>query len=152
MSQAQAATNAAALRALAEQLEMLGYRSDDVLKVADRLARQLIADGYRRIEAIPPRGNGGSDTARAAALQATRDAVAAAHARTGRPAQPASIRQLQRLAVALGADGVTERQDRLDWCSAMVGRELTSSTQLSTTEARQLTDQLQAQPEPEQAP
>src|SRR4051812_27939909 len=99
MSQQQVATNHAAIRALAATMETAaGHEINDVLAIAGRAAAELINAGYRKVEPIPPRGNGGSDQARADALAATRAAVAAATGRTAHTPM-ASPRQLQKLAI-----------------------------------------------------
>jgi hypothetical protein len=154
MSQQQVATNHAAIRTLAAGMEAAaGHDIHDALAVAGRLAAELIANGYRKVELIPPRGSGGSDQARADALAATAAAVAAARDKTltAPPTAMATQRQLTTLAIALSQDGIRERPDRLTWCGAMVGRELTSSTELTRNEAGRLIDHLTA-PLPDEPP
>ena len=154
MSQQQVATNHAAIRTLAAGMETAaGHDIPDVLAVAGRLAAELIANGYRKVEPIPPRGNGGSDQARADALAATAAAVAAARDKTltTPPTAMATQRQLTRLAIALSEDGIRERPDRLTWCGGMVGRELTSSSELTRNEAARLIDFLTV-PLPDEPP
>jgi hypothetical protein len=157
MSQSQAATNAAAIRNLADRLERAGWAGDPQAE-AEAICRQLLDDGFapiRRPEPIPARGTGGSPQARAEALAATAAAVARAKAAHGDdPAsQPAATpRQLTRLAILLSEDGIRDRQARLDWASAMAGRTLTSSTELTRAEAGRLIDALEAPPLPAEPP
>ncbi|MEI4273913.1 hypothetical protein TEK04_19505 [Klenkia sp. LSe6-5] len=149
MTQQQVATNHAAVRALAATMERAaGHEIPDVLTIAARAATELLAAGYRRVETIPPRGNGGSEQARAAARQATADAIAAAKASrlAAIPVPMATQRQLTTLAIALSEDGTSDRTDRLAWCSAMVGRELTSSSELTRNEASRLIDAVTGPP------
>jgi hypothetical protein len=47
------AANATALRNLAARLERLGYTGDTYAE-AEHIALNLLADGYRRIETVPP--------------------------------------------------------------------------------------------------
>lgn len=155
MTQQQVATNHAAVRGLLAAFERAaGHEIADGLAVAARAAAELIAVGYRRVETVPPRGNGGSDAARAAARQATADAVAAAKASrlAAIPVPMATQRQLTALAVALAEYGTRVRQDRLDWCSALVGRELTSTSELTRDEASRLIDAITAPPLPPEPP
>jgi len=49
----QIATNSTAIRNLAGRLESLGYAGDDVLEVAEKLAMNLLSDGYRPVERVP---------------------------------------------------------------------------------------------------
>lgn len=157
MSQHQVAANERATRNLAARLERAGYPGDPQAE-AEVIVAQLLADGLAPIprpEPIPPKGTGGSHAARAAALKAAAEAVAAAKARRQAPTQPepaATPRQLTKLAILLSEDGVRERQERLDWCSAMVGRDLTSSDQLTRAEAHRLIESLEAAPEPDEPP
>lgn len=51
---AQIAVNATAVRNLAEKLTTLGYTGDDVHDIAEHIALNLLADGYRRLEKPPP--------------------------------------------------------------------------------------------------
>lgn len=155
MTQQQVATNHAAVRALAATIERAaGHEVHDVLTIAARAAAELHAAGYRKVEPIPPRGNGGSAEARAAARQAAADAVSAAKARrlSAIPVPMATQRQLTALAVALAEDGTRERADRLAWCSALVGRGLTSTTQLTRDEASRLIDLVTGPPAVEEPP
>lgn len=50
----QIAVNATAVRNLADRLTQLGYKGDDVHDVAEHIALNLLADGYRRLEKPPP--------------------------------------------------------------------------------------------------
>lgn len=50
----QIAVNATAIRNLAHRLTQLGYSGDDVHDVAERIAMNLLADGYRRLEQPVP--------------------------------------------------------------------------------------------------
>jgi hypothetical protein len=50
---AQVGTNATALRNLAARLERLGYTGDTYAE-AEHIAVNLLADGYRRVEPVPP--------------------------------------------------------------------------------------------------
>lgn len=52
MTTAQIATNAAAIRNLAARLERLGYGGDCHAE-AEHIALNLLADGYKRVEAPP---------------------------------------------------------------------------------------------------
>jgi hypothetical protein len=47
------ATNATALRNLAARLERMGYTGDTYAE-AEHIALNLLADGYQRIEPVPP--------------------------------------------------------------------------------------------------
>lgn len=49
--------------------------------------------------------------------------------------EPASRGDLQRLSIRLGELGIKDRQDRLDWTGAVVGRVITSSKDLTHDEA-----------------
>lgn len=79
MTAHQVAVNHRAVANLAGRLESLGYTGDDVHEVAERLAAELLADGYRPVERPPaPSGPGASREAIEAALRAAREAVTAA--------------------------------------------------------------------------
>jgi hypothetical protein len=53
VSLAQVGTNSAALRNLAARLERMGYTGDTYAE-AEHIAVNLLADGYRRVEPVPP--------------------------------------------------------------------------------------------------
>jgi hypothetical protein len=57
---------------------------------------------------------------------------------------PASQGLQRTLAIKLGDFGLKTRADRLAFCSGMVARELVSSAELSTAEARQILETVQA--------
>ena len=71
------ARNQAAIRNLAGRLEALGYDGDDVHTVAEHLAVNLLADGYRPIEPTPgPRpATVATEAQRQAALAAIRETL-----------------------------------------------------------------------------
>ena len=78
----QVVTNHKAVANLAARLEQLGYRGDDVHQVAEHLALNLLADGYRRVDPpVPTTGPGATRDAIEAAKQAAAAAVAAARAK-----------------------------------------------------------------------
>lgn len=86
MTIGQISVNHRAVVNLAGRLEQLGYRGDDVHAVADHLARNLIADGYRPIQPpVPAQGPGASREAIEAARAATQAAVRAARERRLNP-------------------------------------------------------------------
>lgn len=74
MTITQVSVNASAIRNLADKLTRLGYERDDVHDVAEKLAMNLLADGYRRIETPPALRPTNAATAeqRAAALDTIR--------------------------------------------------------------------------------
>lgn len=77
----QHATNAAALRNLADTLERWGL--SDPHDRAQHIANTLLADGYRRTAPpIPTTGSNATPAARAAALAACAEAVRAAKDKT----------------------------------------------------------------------
>lgn len=81
MSVHQVAANATAIRNLAARLERLGFVGD-AQDEAEHIARELLADGYRRVEQPPPlRGTRSTPAARAQALTAAAEAVADAKLR-----------------------------------------------------------------------
>jgi hypothetical protein len=61
--------------------------------------------------------------------------------------RPASQGQLQQLGILLGEAGVSNRDNRLRVVSTMVGRELTSSGELTLIEARDVIKQLKSKVE-----
>lgn len=78
MTPHQIATNASAVRNLAGQLEALGF-TGDAYAVAEKLAVNLLADGYKPVDApVPVVGPSSTPEARQAALSAARAAVDAA--------------------------------------------------------------------------
>lgn len=99
-------------------------------------------------EAPPVRGSSSTQAARDEARRALAEALAANKERRtgGQPEPSASPRDLTRLGVLLSEDGVKDRRERLDWCGAMVGRDLTSSTELTRAEAHRLIRSLEAVP------
>ena len=80
----QIAVNSQALINLAAKLEQLGYAGDDVHDVAERLAMNLLADGYRRLDPVPDLRPTSLATAaqRARHLEAIRAELAAAQRKT----------------------------------------------------------------------
>jgi hypothetical protein len=76
----QIAVNSQALINLAAKLEQLGYAGDDVHDVAERIALNLLSDGYRRVEAPPPLRpeRVASEAVRKAAVKTASDAISAA--------------------------------------------------------------------------
>lgn len=88
MTVEQVSLNHAAVAQLAERLTALGYQGDDVHRVAESIAVNLLAAGYKRLTRQSPqdvpgivRGPGSTETARRDALVAAQRAVDAARAR-----------------------------------------------------------------------
>jgi hypothetical protein len=76
------ATNATALRNLADRLERMGYAGGDAYTEAEHIALNLLADGYRLIEKPPPlQGSTSTEAARRAAIEAAAEAVRSARER-----------------------------------------------------------------------
>ena len=160
MTQSQVAINAAAIRGLAATLALHGVA--DPQELAEAIARQLLRDGFAPIRLpvqIVPRGPGSTEETRQEVLARVRAEVA--RAKAARQADPdvpmATDRQLSRLAINLSQDGMADRQQRLDWCSAMVGRTVTSSRELTRAEAARLIDAIEvpvraSAPPPEEDP
>ena len=80
MTVTQVSVNASAIRNLADKLTRLGYERDDVHDIAEKLAMNLLADGYRRIETPPALRPTNAATAaqRAAHIEAAKAEVEAA--------------------------------------------------------------------------
>lgn len=66
-----------------------------------------------------------------------------------RAPQAASAGQLRMLAALLSENGCGSREDRLAFASAVIGRPLTSSKELTTAEAAQIIEKLRRLPPPE---
>lgn len=78
MTADQLAINSRALMAAAAKLEHAGY-DGDAYRFVEGLVLSVLADGYRKADPPPPlRGTHSTAAARAAALEATRQAVQAA--------------------------------------------------------------------------
>ena len=80
---AQIATNAAALRNLADRLERLGYAGDCYAE-AEHIAVNLLADGYKPVErSAPPVGSGSTPEHRQAVLDEARRLIDASRRTRG---------------------------------------------------------------------
>lgn len=132
---------------IADRLEAwgLGDANDRADWLLERLQTELGWTPPRDLTEAPPvRGTSSTKAARDAARQALADALAANRTKRGQPEPVASPRELTRLGVLLSQDGVKDRQERLDWCAAMVGRDLTDFAELTRSEARRLVRSLEA--------
>ncbi len=142
MTPAQVAVNATITRWLAERLE--GWGLAEPQERAEYLVRELLDQGLRKAEPLPPMAGPRSSAQRRQEAKAAIDkaiADAKAKRRANEPPTPATGWQLRRLGELMQTHLPAHQQDgpsRLAWASSMCNRSLRSAVDLSYEEAVEL--------------